>query len=243
MTGITMSYLREVMHQAIATPTGLTVAEFSGAMIVLLIVGLYLVFGGNDSRTFVFTFAGLVYGAFLAYNLAGLLNLNSIPVYLVVAAGALTGALVLTFALVAGLSAGFGVLAYLGTSEFVSGPYYLPAAAGIIAFLIALALYRNHVHVVAVFIGSFTAYYAMLRIGISVHNASVVTLFIFVMGIIIQELDKNRREKKRIEETTHWHRAPSSTRVTSGKQGFPCAFTERMKQEPGKNHFLLLESE
>lgn len=212
MVTISAAYLRGLLHQAISTPAGLTSLELSAVLMIVLVTGLVVVFRGNDSWKSIFTVAGLISGGYVAYNLSAYPGFSVMPVYLAVAIGALAGAVLLTYATVAGLSAGFGLLTYLIVSEYVPNPAYYAFPAGIAAIVIAVLLYRNHVHIVACFIGVFAMYYALIRLGVADHYAAIASIVVFTAGAVLEEYDKHRRDRKLEESRTHYHQAKHEVR-------------------------------
>lgn len=169
--------------------------ELTLVFVGLLIIGIALIFRGNESWKVIFTAAGLYLGGYFTYNVVEFLGFTAIPIYITVAVGAILGALILTFLVRIGLSLGFGYLVYLIAIILFQLQFYYAVLAALIGFAVAYALYKEFVHVVAGVVGAFAAYYALLRLGFPILPAQITAAAMYVVGVSVEEWEKRRKKR------------------------------------------------
>ncbi len=194
VTAITLQYLKNLFLSAIAVPTGLTALETQLLFVALLAIGIALMFRGNKSWKVVFTAAGLYLGGYFSYNIVKYLGYTSLPILIVIAIGAIIGAIVLTLAIRIGLSLGFAYLIYLISIDYIGLTLYYAIGAAVVGFAIAYVLYKEFVHVISGIVGAAAGYYALIKLGITSLIAESLVAFLYVVGVTLQEWEKRRRK-------------------------------------------------
>ncbi len=197
MSSINIQYLKSLFEKAIAVPTGFTPLELTLILAGLLVIGLALIFRGNMTWKIIFTVAGLYLGGYFAYNIVHTLGLTQVPVIVAVAIGAVIGAVILTFVVRLGLSAGFGYLVYIVAIDVFHIQFYYALGGAVIGFGIAYILYKDFVHVVAGIVGAFAVYYALIKLGVAPLYAESAAAFAYVVGVAVQEWEKRRKKRLR----------------------------------------------
>jgi hypothetical protein len=170
-------------------------------LVGLLIIGIALIFRGNESWKVIFSAAGLYLGGYFTYNLINYLGYTSVPIVIAVAIGAIIGAVILTFIVRVGLSAGFALLVYLICIDVIQlqklytlGDYYAIGAA-ILGFVVAYVLYKDFVHVVAGIIGAFAVYFSLVKLGVAPFYAEIAAAAAYIAGVALQEYEKQKRKR------------------------------------------------
>ncbi|MCL4342970.1 MAG: hypothetical protein M1267_03850 [Candidatus Thermoplasmatota archaeon] len=209
MTAITLDYLKNLFLKAISVPTGLTSTETTLLFIALLAIGIALMFRGNESWKVVFTAAGLYLGGYFSYNVVNYLGYTAFPILIIVAIGAIIGAIVLTLAIRIGLSLGFAYLVYLVGIDLLGISLYYAIGAAVVGFVVAYLLYKDFVHVISGIVGAFAAYFAMTKLGISQLYSESAVAFLYVVGVALQEWERRRKKSlgKRLKEEKEEERA------------------------------------
>ncbi len=158
---------------------------------LIVLVSIFLIFKGSFAWTTLLMMVGAYFGVIFALYLSKDFSTTSLPLYLILVIGAVAGAVLVKGLIHIALPGAIAFLVYLvGTAVYPNFVY--DVIAGLVAFVIAYALYDRITAVLAAVIGALLMWFALYTAGMNDTVAQVIAATTFVLGLTLQYMEKTR---------------------------------------------------
>ncbi len=175
----------------------------STVLIILLLIGIALAYRGSESWMLIFVAFGAYVGFIIALYISSLFSITNSPVYLILAIGAVMGAILMLFfvrILISGaLAFAFFMILYavIGVNLIIAG------LIGIVIFAVAYFFNKRLIIYIAAILGSMAIWFALFNMGLSNIISQLIAILIFISGIYVQ-----LREKEKSSNSYYYREPP-----------------------------------
>ena len=167
----------------------------STVLIILLLIGIALVYRGSESWMLIFGAFGAYIGFIIALYVASLLSITNSPVYLILAIGAVMGAILMLFFVRILISASLAFAGFIALYVILGINLIIAGLLAVAIFGIAYFFNKRLIIYIAAILGAIAIWFALYNLGLSSVIAQLLAILAFISGIYIQLREKEKGSK------------------------------------------------
>ena len=164
----------------------------STVLIILLLIGIALVYRGSESWMLIFGALGAYIGFIIALYVASLLSITNSPVYLILAIGAVMGAILMLFFVRILISASLAFAGFIALYVILGINLIIAGLLAVAIFGIAYFFNKRLIIYIAAILGAIAIWFALYNLGLSSVIAQLFAILAFISGIYIQLREKEK---------------------------------------------------
>ncbi|MHB8361027.1 MAG: hypothetical protein ACYDAO_05480 [Thermoplasmataceae archaeon] len=164
----------------------------STVLIILLLIGIALVYRGSESWMLIFGAFGAYVGFIISLYISSLLNISNSPIYLIMAIGAVMGAILMLFFVRTIISAILGFAGFTFVYVAFGLNIIIAGLIGIVIFAVAYVFNRKLIIYIAAILGAIAIWFSLSNMGLSNILSQFIAIIAFISGIYIQTREEEK---------------------------------------------------